>query len=125
MLASDTVKSAEWVMLFATLPRRARQPAGVLLLDPATDELHIRLRDDLDRIDDDFSEVWAVLGDDLGRIAREMGGNNFLLWLEDMASLTIQLSGRQLIPIVLAEKTADELFRLHVAGKFAERSSIA
>ena len=67
-----TPKQAQYSLLVSALPGRGIQTIGVLLLDPATDTLRIRLRRDWERLgDEEDVEVLAELEDDLAAQAEK------------------------------------------------------
>ena len=74
-------KQAEYSLLLADLPGHSLETIGVLLLDPATDTLHVRLRRDWSTVASaEDAEVLAELEDDLiSQVprARRSGGSRF------------------------------------------------
>jgi hypothetical protein len=60
----DAFRTADWVLLMAQDPGLPIRPAGILLLDPLTDKLHIAL-DDFVSTDEDIREVWESLKEEL------------------------------------------------------------
>lgn len=58
MTHKDVVRTVEWTLLMAQLPTRNCSPAGVLLLDAASDELHIKLLPELTGAHEEVTEFW-------------------------------------------------------------------
>ena len=111
-------KAGEYLVLSADLPGHSPQPIGILLFDPSTDALHVRLRRDWDEIaQDEDAEVLAELEDDLAAKAREMGGTALLEYLESDASTALRVSDREAITVPDFEKTLNELYREQVPSK--------
>jgi len=108
-------KRAEYSLLLSDLPGHGVQTIGVLLLDPATDTLHLRLRRDWDAVAaDEDAEVFEELEDDLAMQARERGGAAVLDFLESVASQSIRLTEREAVTVRNFDKTLGELYREHV-----------
>lgn len=111
-------KAAQFSLLVAELPGQRPQPIGVLLLDPKTDALYVRLRRDWDSIaTDEDAEVLAELEDDLQSQARERGGTAVLAHLENIASQSIRVTDREEVMVRDFEKTLGELYREHVPAQ--------
>ncbi|MBM3775861.1 MAG: S24 family peptidase [Acidobacteria bacterium] len=105
---------AEYCLLELASPGGAGEPAGVLLLDPARNRLHARLRRSWPEEDADILEL---LEEDLAHKAREMGGAGLLGWLEDSLSHRLRISGRETIQVDSFTRVLDRLFRRHVGGE--------
>ena len=111
-------KSGQFSVVTAELPGGSTQPIGVMLLDPQTDTLYVRLRRDWDAIaSDEEAEVLAELEDDLLGKARERGGTAVLEHLEDVASNAIRISDREQVTVRDFEKKLGELYREHVPSQ--------
>ncbi|MBI4873321.1 MAG: LexA family transcriptional regulator [Acidobacteria bacterium] len=116
-----TIQTAECLFLQAALPGRLAENAGVLLLDPATDRLHIRLRRDWSAIAaEEDAEVLALLEDDLKRKAAEMGGAALVAWLEESASNLVRVSGREAVQLADFEARLNRLYRENVQSRRLE-----
>lgn len=110
-----TPRQGEYSLLVSDLPKRGTNTLGVLLLDPATDALYVRLRRDLHAVaDEDEIEVLAELGDDLESEARRRGGAAVLAHLEQEASLAIRITDREAVTVRGFDRTLGELYREHV-----------
>ncbi len=108
-------KAGEFSLLTAELPGGGGQAVGVLLLDPASDTLHVRLRRDWDSVaSEEDAEVLAELEDDLLLQARERGGRAVLEHLETIASNALRVTDREGVTVRDFEKKLGELYREHV-----------
>lgn len=112
------LRQAEFSLLEAALPGRGTETIGVLLLDPATDILHIRLRRDWESLaSEEDAEVLAHLEDDLLLQAREGGGRAVLEHLESMLSQSLRITDRESIEVRNFDKSLAELYRRHVPAE--------
>ncbi|MBV8550771.1 MAG: S24 family peptidase [Acidobacteriaceae bacterium] len=110
-----TSKQAQYLRLLADLPGRGVHTVGILLLDPATNSLYVRLRRDWEAIASaEDAEVLSELEDDLRLKARERDGTAVLEELESTASLSIRLSEREAVTVRDFERTLGDLYREHV-----------
>lgn len=99
---------------------RAAPPvnAGILLLDPAADRLHLRFRRDWQElVDEDNLEVVEALADDLAAKSRELGADALLQYLESCAGHTVRISDREPVLVDDFEAAASRLYRTHVSPK--------
>ena len=111
-------KRAQYSLLVSALPGRGVETIGVLLLDPATDTLRVRLRRDWERLAaEEDAEVLAELEDDLTAQADGSGGAAVLERLESEASLAIRVTDREAISVRDFDKTLSELYRAHVPAE--------
>jgi len=102
------------MILSVEIPGAGRLNAGVLLQDPATDRLWLRLRRDWDQLAPDEAEVLSAIEYDLASKAREMGATQLLEYLEDTLSNTVQVTDRQEILVDDFERALARLYREHV-----------
>jgi SOS-response transcriptional repressor LexA len=109
-----TTENARYMILSLELPGAGRMNAGVLLEDPATDRLWVRLRRDWDEFAPDEAEVLSAIEYDLASKAREMGATQLLRYLEDTLSNAVQVTGRREIPVEDFERALGRLYRQHV-----------
>ena len=108
-------RRGEYVVLTVAVPGETEASAGVLLLDVAQDDLHLKLRRDWDEISsEDDAEVLHELEADLALKAREMGGAGLLEWLENNASQTVRISDREAVAVRDFGATLNRLYRQHV-----------
>jgi hypothetical protein len=116
MIHNDIVRNVEWTLLIVQQPGRQRSPAGVVLLDPVSDQLHVRLLPEIRDADPEIGEFWRELPGYLNQRSREIGGSRILEWLETVASHIVQLSARTAIATADPKQALDALYRTHVAG---------
>lgn len=113
-----TPKAGQFSLLLCEVPGSSAQPIGVLLLDPKSDTLYVRLRRDWDSVArDEDAEVLAELEDDLLLQARERGGVAVLEHLESVASLSIRVTDREQVTVRDFDKKLGELYREHVPAQ--------
>jgi len=114
MTQNDAVRTVEWALLMAQLPTQESSPAGVLLLDSASDELYVKLIPELPGAHEEVAEFWRELPRDLRERSRFLGGQQVLDWLETTASHLIRLGSRHSIGVANPSETLDLLYRQHV-----------
>jgi len=87
-------------------------PAGVLLFDPACNELDFKLREDWEALgaDEDDQEYLAALEDDFRLRIQEMGAADFLASLEDSLSSVLRISDREAVAVTNPARTLQKLF---------------
>ncbi len=107
------------VVLEAALPGREPLNIGVLLADPSSDELYVRLRRDWASISDDPEdiELLKALADDLELKSREMGAGALVGWLEDSLSNAIRISDRHAVIVEDFPRALDRLYRQNVQAR--------
>jgi len=110
-------RSARYSLLTVELPGQESVTAGVLLEDPATDRVHIRLRRDWESIDPDEAEVLAFLEDDLLSQAADEGASKFFAHLEDALSNTIRVGDRREAMVEDFPRALARLYREHVRSE--------
>ena len=111
-------KKAEYSLLQSELPGRGVDTIGVLLFDPSTDTLHIRLRRDWESLaSPEDAEVLSELEDDLVSQARDQGGSAVLQFLENVASQSIRITDREAVTVRNFDKKLSELYREHVGSQ--------
>jgi SOS-response transcriptional repressor LexA len=99
------------------LPGRETITAGVLLEDPATDRVHIRLRRDWERFAPEEAEVLTELEDHLLDQAAEEGAVRFFARLEDTLSNTVRVSERREAMVEDFPRALARLYRAHVRSE--------
>ncbi|MGH9638742.1 MAG: S24 family peptidase [Bryobacteraceae bacterium] len=108
-------KAGSYSLLECALPGGGVQTAGVLLFDPSTDTLHMRLRRDWEEIaSEEDAEVLAELEGDLMARASERGGTAVLEFLENNLSQALRITEREAVKVRDFEKALDGLYREHV-----------
>jgi hypothetical protein len=114
-------RTGQFSLIQAELPEHGLVTLGVLLQDPERDELHLRLRRDLETLaDEEDLDVLSALGDDLSRKAREMGAESLLRYCEDTLSGAIRVTNREPVLLEDFERAVDRLYRQHVQSKVLE-----
>ena len=109
--------AARYSLLMVELPGQEIITAGVLLEDPATDRVHIRLRRDWERIEPDEAEVLLELEDHLLAQASAEGAAKFLGCLEDTLSNTVRVSDRRSVMVEDYPRALARLYREHVRSE--------
>ncbi len=107
-------RAARYSLLTVELPGQETVTAGVLLEDPASDFIHIRLRRDWEQFAPEEAEVLSLLEDDLLAKAAQMGTAQFFAQLEDTLSNTIRVSDRRETIVEDFPRALDRLYRQHV-----------
>ena len=104
------------VVISAHLPGRDPINLGVLVLDEATDRIHLRFRKDFDGSADPLDlEVIQGLPEMIESMSIEMGALGVLQYLEDRASNAIRLGDRVTIHADNATAAVERAFAKHVA----------
>jgi phage repressor protein C with HTH and peptisase S24 domain len=111
-------KQGQYLLLLSQLPQRGLQTIGVLLLDPATDRLYVRLRRDWEQMaEEDDVEVLAELEDDLLTQSTERGGVAVLSELEENWSNTLRVTDREAVTVRSFDRMLSDLYRQHVPSQ--------
>jgi hypothetical protein len=111
----------EWVLLLVHLPGKGSIPAGIVLVDTAKNELHVKVADRLDGEDAELLSIWSQVPEELMERAQQFGALKVLAWLEDTASHTVEVSSRQEVLLANAEKTLNALYEEHVLRQLRQR----
>jgi phage repressor protein C with HTH and peptisase S24 domain len=134
----------KYCVVEADTPEQGTVKLGILLQDPETDSLHVRLRRDLESLaDEEDLDVLRALADDLAQKAQELGAGKLLEYLEGTLSGAIRMTdreevlvsdfGRALNRLYLENVQSNVLeFRTHLpryslkaaAGKFLENQEV-
>jgi SOS-response transcriptional repressor LexA len=109
-----TTQNARYMILTLELPGAGRKNAGVLLEDPSTDRLWVRLRRDWEEFAPEEAEVLAAMEYDLTAKAQEMGATQLLAYLEDTLSNTLLVTDRRDVVVGDFERALARLYREHV-----------
>lgn len=111
-------KAAQYSLLLCETPGHSLTTIGVLLLDPGTDTLYLRLRRDWNSVaSEEDAEVLAELEDDLQMQSRDKGGAAVLELLESIASQAVRVSDRESITVRDFDRKLGELYRAHVPAE--------
>ena len=108
---------AKYSLLQAELPEHGLVALGVLLEDIERDQLHVRLRRDLDALAGEDADVLSALAEDLSDKAQEMGAGRMLAYLEDSLSNTLRVTDREPVMVHNFEWSLNRLFRRHVQSE--------
>jgi phage repressor protein C with HTH and peptisase S24 domain len=109
-----TTQRARYMILTLELPGSGRMNAGVLLEDPSTDRLWVRLRRDWEEFAPEEAEVLAAMEYDLTSKAREMGATGLLRYLEETLSNALLVTDRREVLVDDFERALGRLYREHV-----------
>lgn len=105
-------------MLLCQLPNMTAEAVGVILLDEASNNLHIRLRRDWDEFaSDEDAEVLREIEDDLLLDAQSRGARVVFEWLQSDASDSLRVTDAQPITARDFERTLGDLYREHVPSR--------
>jgi SOS-response transcriptional repressor LexA len=117
----DARRRGECLVLRVALPGAPEHNAGILLRDPRTDRLYMRLRSHWDDIaGEDDIEFLAALEHDFQTKALEMGADQFLRSLEDSLSHVLLIADRQTVAIDSFTRVLDQWFDRHVEASTVE-----
>lgn len=97
---------------------------GVLLEDPSTDRVHIRLRQDWQAIAGGEADVFELLEDDLNAKAVEYGAARFFEWAETNLSSDIRITDRQPVLVRSFEQSLNRLYSQHIQSTFSQRTHV-
>lgn len=136
--------AAQLYVLMLEAPGAVSANAGVLLVDPAANALHVRLRRDWEEIVPAEAEILEALQFDLESKAAEMGAARLLEWMCDSLSNVLRISEPRDVIVEDFERGLGRLYRQHVqtharpymthlprytlavaAGKFLENDEVA
>jgi phage repressor protein C with HTH and peptisase S24 domain len=115
-----TAHAAMFSILAVEIPGQAPVNAGVLLQDPRTDRLYIRMRRDWDALAPDEAEVLSELESDLAAKAAEVGAARLMGLIEDWLSNTVRVSMREPLEVEDFERSLGRLYREHVRSNVLE-----
>ncbi|MBX9600164.1 MAG: S24 family peptidase [Bryobacteraceae bacterium] len=105
-------------VLEADLPSRGAVPIGVLLEDPATDRLYVRMRRDFDRwAAPEDAEVLELMAEGLESAARECGASALIHRFEDGWSNALRIRDREPVTVPGFERGVEQLYRRHVQSE--------
>jgi len=91
--------------------------AGVLLYDAEADAVHVKLRQDWEKVaDPDDAEVLEHLENELRARSRELGGGRLLASLEDTLSHMVRVSDRESIAVSDFSRALERLYLRYVEG---------
>lgn len=109
------MRGVEYCFLQVRLPGQgSAENAGVLLLEPDSGRLHIKLRRDWDSFAGEEAEVLSLLEEDLRLKAAELGGAEVLAYLEEHLSNVVTVSERERTVAADPEARLRRLYRENV-----------
>src|SRR5579872_2071809 len=91
-MTSFSTHRARLSLLQLELPGTEPVHAGVLLLDPDSNRLYLRMRRDWEQIAPGEAEVLALLEEDLAAKSIELGAERLMEYLEQSLSNTLTIS---------------------------------
>jgi SOS-response transcriptional repressor LexA len=151
LAATLQTRSGRYCIIQAETAEQGLVNLGVLLEDPETDSLRLRIRRDLESLADqgvdqgaEELEVLSALADDLAQKAQELGAEKLFEYLESNLSNAIRVTDREEVLVDNFDRALDRLylknvqsnvleFRTHLpryslraaAGKFLENQQIS
>ena len=108
---------ARYALLTLCLPASEETVAGVLLEDPATNQVHVRLRRDWETLAPGESDVLSELENDLVSKARESGAAALFGYLESTLSNVLRIDGRHDIAVENFDRALGRLYREYVTSR--------
>ncbi len=93
---------------------------GILLQDPETDSLRLRIRRDLESLVEEDLDVLEALASDLDQKAREMGAEKLFEYLESNLSNAIRITEREEVPVDDFDRAVDRLYRKNIQSNVLE-----
>jgi hypothetical protein len=119
--AALSTQLGKYSILQAELPGHGLVNLGVLLQDPRTNSLRLRLRRDLELLVDAAElDVFAALAEDLAGKSGELGAEKLFEYLEDTLSGTMRITDRETVMVEDFDRALDRLYRKHVESKVLE-----
>lgn len=106
----------------AETPEQGLVNLGVLLEDPESNSLRLRLRRDLESLvaEEEDLDVLRALGDDLAQKAQEMGAEKLFQYLESSLSGAIRVTDREELLVDDFQRALDRLYRKNVQSNVLE-----
>ncbi|HYL35371.1 MAG TPA: DUF3037 domain-containing protein [Bryobacteraceae bacterium] len=113
--AAIPTRQGQLSILQAELPQHGLLNLGVLLQDPESDALFVRLRRDLESLaEGDDLDVLSALADDLTAKAAELGAGKLFEYLESTLSASVRVTDRQPVLVEDFNRALERLYRRHV-----------
>jgi phage repressor protein C with HTH and peptisase S24 domain len=106
------IRSARYAILQADL-EEGLTPLGVLLEDPVSDRLHVRLRRDWDRIAGE-DPVLPLLEEDFRAKAEQQGAGKLFEWIEGSLSANLRTTDREAVAVENFDRALNRLYARHV-----------
>lgn len=105
--------AARYSVLMLDLPGAVAN-AGILLEDPGTDRLYVRLRRDWDQIAPEEADLLSLMEADLAAKSAEMGAARLLDHFDDTLSNALRVTDRRDIMVEDFERALGQLYRENV-----------
>ncbi len=111
--------AGEYLLVEAAVPGETRSVAGVLLIDPETNQAHVRFRRDWEELfaDPEDVEYFAALQDDLEARGAAIGAAELVRELEDSLSNSVLITDRERVVVEDWGKALARLYRRYVEPK--------
>ena len=122
-LSMTTTNAAVWTILYVCPPSEPKEAVGILLVDSTADRLLIRVKEELNTVDEDIEIVWGSFAEHLVMQSKDSGAERVLKSLESSASHAFQLSARHSVEAFDLPHTLEELYSKHV-GDISDSISI-
>lgn len=115
-----TTRRARYSVLAVELPGQAPWNAGVLVEDPSTDRLWVRLRRDWHLVAPEEADVLSELEQDLAAKSAELGAAKLVEHLQDSLSNTLRVSDRQDVMVEDFDRAVARIYRQNVQAGVQE-----
>lgn len=110
----SSTQAARLYVLTLEVPGVVSANAGVLLVDPSRNAVHLRLRRDWDEIAPQEAGILEALEDDLQSKAAEMGASQLMAWLADSLSNVLRISEPRDVIVADFERALGRHYRENV-----------
>jgi len=107
-------------VLAVAIPGQEPVNAGILLEDPQSDRLYIRMRRDWERFAPEEADFLSEIEGDLAGKAAELGAARLLEAIEDSLSNLLRVSSREPVEVRDFEQSLARLYREHVRANVIE-----
>jgi len=118
-----SLRHGEYSILELHLPGHVPANLGVLVFEPGTGAVEVKLREDADAAPED-EEVLSLLPTDLESKAREMGPEKLIALFEDTLSNVVRISERRTAAFRDLPAAARRLYEIHVLGTSRPAASV-
>jgi phage repressor protein C with HTH and peptisase S24 domain len=119
--ATFETRLGKYCVIEADTPEHGTVNLGILLEDPGTDSLHVRLRRDLESLacEEDL-DVLSALADDLAHKAQEWGAEKLFEYLESNLSAAIRITDREEVLVSDFDRALNRLYLQNVQSNVLE-----
>ncbi len=118
--ATLQTRMGRYSMVQVDTPDHGLVNLGILLQDPETDSLRLRIRRDLESLVEEDLDVLEALASDLDQKAREMGAEKLFEYLESNLSNAIRITEREEVPVDDFDRAVDRLYRKNIQSNVLE-----